>query len=90
MLSSTPDTVAKTPEHRPQWPVRKSRVLDVAFRLGRLITKQLGAEVVYTRSDDTFIPLGERTAIANRAKADLFIPVHANSSSDQSATGVET
>ncbi len=70
--------------------LEKDLVLDVALRLGRLITKQLGAEVVYTRSDDTFIPLGERTAIANRAKADLFISVHANSSSDQSATGVET
>jgi N-acetylmuramoyl-L-alanine amidase len=68
----------------------KDLVLDVALRLGRLITKQLGADVVYTRSDDTFIPLGERTAIANRAKADLFISVHANSSADQSATGVET
>lgn len=70
--------------------LEKDLVLDVALRLGRLISKQLGAEVVYTRSDDTFIPLGERTAIANRAKADLFISVHANSSSDQSATGVET
>jgi N-acetylmuramoyl-L-alanine amidase len=70
--------------------LEKDLVLDVALRLGRLITKQLGAEVVYTRSDDTFIPLGERTAIANRARADLFISVHANSSSDPSATGVET
>ena len=70
--------------------LEKDLVLDVALRLGRLITKQLGAEVVYTRSDDTFIPLGERTAIANRAKADLFISVHANASPDQSATGVET
>ncbi len=70
--------------------LEKDLVLDVALRLGRLISKQLGAEVVYTRSDDTFVPLGERTAIANRAKADLFISVHANSSSDSSATGVET
>jgi len=68
----------------------KDLVLDVALRLGRLIAKQLGADVVYTRSDDTFVPLGERTAIANRAKADLFISIHANSSADSSATGVET
>ena len=46
--------------------------------------------MVYTRLDDTFIPLGERTAIANRDRADLFISIHANSSSDSSATGVET
>jgi N-acetylmuramoyl-L-alanine amidase len=70
--------------------LEKDLVLDVALRLGKLISKQLGADVVYTRSDDTFIPLGERTAIANRAKADLFISIHANSSSDSSATGVET
>jgi N-acetylmuramoyl-L-alanine amidase len=70
--------------------LEKDLVLDVALRLGRLISQKLGAEVIYTRSDDTFIPLGERTAIANRAKADLFISVHANSSPDRSATGVET
>ena len=70
--------------------LEKDLVLDVALRLGKLIRQKLGAEVVYTRSDDTFIPLGERTAIANRAKADLFISIHANSSSDSSATGVET
>jgi len=70
--------------------LEKDLVLDVALRLGKLISQKLGADVVYTRSDDTFIPLGERTAIANRAKADLFISIHANASSDSSATGVET
>ena len=70
--------------------LEKDLVLDVALRLGNLIRQKLGAEVVYTRSDDTFVPLGERTAIANRAKADLFISIHANSSPDPSATGVET
>jgi len=63
----------------------------VALRLGKMIQERLpGAEVVYTRSDDTFIPLEERTAIANQAKADLFISIHANSSHDHDARGVET
>lgn len=70
--------------------MEKDLVLDVALRLGNLITQQLGAEVIYTRSDDTFIPLEERTKIANDQKADLFISVHANSSPESSATGVET
>lgn len=68
----------------------KDLVLDVALRLGKLLEKKLGAEVVYTRDDDTFIPLETRTAIANKEQADLFISVHANSSSDSSARGVET
>ncbi len=46
--------------------------------------------MVYTRQDDTFIPLEERTAIANDTKADLFISIHANSSHDPSARGIET
>ena len=70
--------------------MEKELVLDVALRLGRLITQQLGAEVVYTRSSDIFIPLEERTKLANDQKADLFISVHANSSPESSATGVET
>jgi N-acetylmuramoyl-L-alanine amidase len=70
--------------------MEKELVLDVAQRLGALITKQMGAEVIYTRSTDVFIPLEERTKIANDQKADLFISVHANSSSEPSATGVET
>jgi N-acetylmuramoyl-L-alanine amidase len=71
--------------------MEKDLCLDVALRLGRLIEKNLpGAQVVYTRKDDTFIPLEERTAIANNAKADLFISIHANSSRDRYARGVET
>jgi len=68
----------------------KDVVLDVARRLGRLLEVRLGAEVVYTRRDDTFIPLETRTAIANREQADLFISIHANSSHDPDARGVET
>ncbi len=67
----------------------KDVVLDVALRLGKLLHDRLGAEVVYTRADDTFIPLETRTAIANKAQADLFISVHANSSPDEDARGVE-
>ena len=71
--------------------MEKDLCLDVALRLGKIIQQRLpGAEVVYTRSDDTFIPLEERTNIANQAKADLFISIHANSSHDQAARGIET
>jgi len=67
----------------------KDVVLDVALRLGKLLKERLGASVIYTRSDDTFIPLETRTAIANQAQADLFISVHGNSSPDSDARGVE-
>ncbi|MFY9841936.1 MAG: N-acetylmuramoyl-L-alanine amidase [Terriglobales bacterium] len=70
--------------------LEKDVVLDVAKRLGRLLESRLGAEVIYTRQDDTFIPLETRTAIANRERADLFISIHANSSRDADARGVET
>ena len=68
----------------------KDLVLDVGRRLGKLLETRLGAEVVYTRRDDTFIPLETRTAIANQQRADLFISIHANSSDDPEARGVET
>jgi len=68
----------------------KDVVLDVALRLGKLLHDRLGSEIIYTRSDDTFIPLETRTAIANKAQADLFLSIHANSSLDASARGVET
>jgi N-acetylmuramoyl-L-alanine amidase len=68
----------------------KEIVLDVALRLGKLLKQRLGADVIFTRDSDTFIPLETRTAIANKAQADLFLSIHANSSSDSSARGVET
>ncbi len=68
----------------------KDVVLDVALRVGKLLHQRLGAEITYTRSDDTFIPLETRTAIANRAQADLFLSIHGNSSPERSARGVET
>jgi N-acetylmuramoyl-L-alanine amidase len=68
----------------------KQVVLDVALRLGKLLKLRLGADVIFTRDNDTFIPLETRTAIANKAQADLFLSIHANSSPDSSARGVET
>jgi N-acetylmuramoyl-L-alanine amidase len=68
----------------------KDLVLEVGRRLGKLLETRLGAEVVYTRKNDTFIPLETRTAIANQQRADLFISIHANSSHDPAARGVET
>jgi N-acetylmuramoyl-L-alanine amidase len=71
--------------------MEKDLCLDVALRLGKIIQQKLpGADIVYTRSDDTFIPLEERTRIANDAKADLFLSIHANSSPDHGARGIET
>lgn len=69
----------------------KAVCLDVALRLGRLIKRNLpGAQVIYTRKTDVFVPLEKRTEIANKAKADLFISIHANSSPDPAVRGVET
>ena len=71
--------------------MEKDLCLDVALRLGKIIQQRLpGAEVVFTRADDTFIPLEERTNIANDVKADLFLSIHANSSRDHAARGIET
>jgi N-acetylmuramoyl-L-alanine amidase len=70
--------------------LEKDLVLDVSRRLGKLLEARLGADVVFTRRDDTFIPLETRTSIANQEQADLFVSVHANSSHDPDARGVET
>ena len=64
--------------------------LDIALRLKRLLAKQPGIEVVMTRETDVFIPLEQRTAIANRETADLFLSIHANASRNANARGVET
>jgi len=70
--------------------LEKDLVLDVAQRLGKLIEDRLGSEVIYTRDDDTFIPLEARTELANEKKADLFLSIHANSSPYPNVSGIET
>ena len=70
--------------------LEKDLVLDIARRLGKLIEDRLGSEVIYTRDDDTFIPLESRTDLANEKKADLFLSIHANSSRYPNVSGIET
>ena len=65
-------------------------VLDVAQRLEKLLQKVPGVEVILTRRTDEFIQLPERTAIANREGADLFLSIHANASANGQAHGIET
>ncbi len=68
----------------------KDLVLEIGQRLGKLLEGRLGMEVIYTRQDDSYVPLAERASIANQAQADLFVSVHANYSDLPSARGVET
>jgi N-acetylmuramoyl-L-alanine amidase len=65
-------------------------VLDIALRVEKLLAQVPGVDVILTRRTDDFIPLPERTAIANREGADLFLSVHANASPNAQAHGVET
>jgi len=68
----------------------KDVVLSIGLKLARQLKEQMGLDVVMTRSTDVFIPLEERTAIANKVNADLFLSIHANASLNKSAAGVET
>jgi N-acetylmuramoyl-L-alanine amidase len=68
----------------------KDVVLDIALRLRKLIQDRLGLRVMLTRSEDVFVSLEERTAIANRAKADFFLSIHVNAAPKSRATGFET
>ncbi|HEY7923545.1 MAG TPA: N-acetylmuramoyl-L-alanine amidase [Vicinamibacteria bacterium] len=68
----------------------KDLVLDVALRLERLVRQELRTDVILTRSTDVFVPLEERTAIANQKEADLFVSIHANASRNPTANGIET
>ncbi len=69
----------------------KDITLDIAKELGKLIERNLGMNVIYTRTEDIFIPLWKRTQIANNAEGDIFISIHANAAKPHSATkGFET
>jgi N-acetylmuramoyl-L-alanine amidase len=70
--------------------LEKDLVLDIVQRLGKLIETRLDAQVIYTRQDDSYLPLEKRAEIANVAKADMFLSVHANYSDLSTARGVET
>jgi N-acetylmuramoyl-L-alanine amidase len=70
--------------------LEKDLVLDIVNRLGQLIEGKLDAEVIYTRQDDTYLPLEKRAEIANLSHGDLFLSIHANYSGSASARGVET
>jgi len=70
--------------------LEKDLVLDIVARLGKLLEKNLPAEVVYTRRNDAYIALEKRAEIANLSHGDLFLSVHANYSTDSAARGVET
>ena len=70
--------------------LEKDLVLDVTERLGKLLEGRLKSEVVYTRTDDSYLTLDQRADIANQAQADVFVSIHANYSTSASARGVET
>lgn len=68
----------------------KDVVLDIALKLRKILSKDPNVEVFLTRDKDIFIPLEQRTAIANSKNADLFVSVHANASPRKAAKGIET
>ena len=68
----------------------KDITLAIVLKLEKLIRSELGADVVMTRDTDVFIPLEERTAIANSSGADLFLSVHINSARNSAGRGLET
>ena len=67
----------------------KDLVLDIALRAGEILASR-GVEVIYTRTNDTFISLAGRSGIAAKHKADAFVAIHANYAENQTARGIET
>ena len=74
----------------PNGVLEKDVTLKLAKELARELREQLGCEVILTRDRDVYLPLEERTAIANKVGADLFISLHANANKNRSAYGIET
>ena len=67
----------------------KDLVLDIALRAGEILSAR-GIEVIYTRTNDTFVSLAGRSGIAAKHKADAFVAIHANYAENQTARGIET
>jgi N-acetylmuramoyl-L-alanine amidase len=70
--------------------MEKDVVLKIAKKVASRLKKDLACQVILTRKKDRFLPLTQRTAIANARKADLFISIHANAAPSRRASGVET
>jgi N-acetylmuramoyl-L-alanine amidase len=69
--------------------LEKNLVLEIASRVADRL-RASGVRVVMTRTDDRFIALEERTSIANDARGDLFVSIHANAAADPKIRGIET
>ena len=74
----------------PSGVLEKHVTLKLAKELAKELTRQIGCEVILTRDSDVYLPLEERTAIANKVGADLFISLHANANKSRKAFGIET
>ena len=70
--------------------MEKTVTLDIALRLGRLLKRKTNMKVIYTRDEDVFIPLWQRTKIANESGGKLFISIHVNGVKNRAAHGFET
>ncbi|MCL2074423.1 MAG: N-acetylmuramoyl-L-alanine amidase [Marinilabiliaceae bacterium] len=69
----------------------KDIVLDISLKVGEYLTKEMpDLKIIFTRNEDIFVPLDDRSEIANKAKADLFVSIHANSVKDNKVHGTET
>lgn len=99
LLNSSIKVIAIDPGHGGKDPgclgehnsLEKEVVLDMALKLGEMIEENMpGVKVIYTRKSDRFVPLWQRAAIANRAKADLFVSLHCNAHTDKNLHGAET
>ncbi len=74
----------------PRGILEKDIVLSLAKKLARKLRKELAVKVILTRQDDSYVPLEDRTAIANAENADLFISLHTNASPNRRTRGVES
>ncbi|HEX8948315.1 MAG TPA: N-acetylmuramoyl-L-alanine amidase [Dissulfurispiraceae bacterium] len=68
----------------------KDVVLDIGLKVRELLRAEPNLEIMLTRDTDVFIPLAERTAMAMKKDADLFVSIHANASPNREARGIET